>query len=106
LLIGAFSSQMRAIPSFLSMFKTAYKRWLSAFLFFLVAGASAVPQETPSLPAAATEFVQMIQSRAGSPSAVAITFQNLSSLSVERQEALQNAIFNGFRNAGSPCHLF
>jgi len=81
------------------MFKTAYKRWLSAFLFFLVAGASAVPQETASLPAAATEFVQIIQSRAGSPSAVAITFQNLSSLSVERQEALQNAIFNGFRNA-------
>jgi hypothetical protein len=81
------------------MFKTANRRWLCAFLFWVVAGASAVPQEASSLPAAATEFVQLIQSRAGSPSAVAVTFQNLSSLSQERQEALQNAIFNAFRNA-------
>ena len=81
------------------MLKTANQRWLCAFLFFCVAAFSAVPQEAPSLPAAATEFVQLIQSRAGSPSAVAVTFQNLSSLSPERQEALQNAIFNAFRNA-------
>jgi hypothetical protein len=79
--------------------KTANRRWLCAFLFCVVAVASAASQETPSLPAAATEFVQLIQSRAGSPSAVAVTFQNLSSLSPERLEALQNAIFNAFRNA-------
>ena len=41
----------------------------------------------------------MILSRSGSPSAVAVTFQNLSSLSPEAQEATQNAIFNGFRGA-------
>jgi hypothetical protein len=79
--------------------KTANRRWLCAFLFCVVAVASAASQETSSLPAAATEFVQLIQSRAGSPSAVAVTFQNLSSLSPERLEALQNAIFNAFRNA-------
>src|SRR5258707_1725184 len=79
--------------------KTAYRRWLCVFLFLFVAAASVNPQDVPSLSSAATEFIQMIQSRAGSPSAVAITFQNLSSLSPERQEASQNAIFNGFRNA-------
>jgi hypothetical protein len=41
----------------------------------------------------------MILSRSGSPSAVAVTFQNLSSLSSEAQEATQNAIFNSFRGA-------
>jgi hypothetical protein len=81
------------------MLKTAYRRCLCAFLFWVVAVASAVPQDIPSLPTSATEFVQLIQSRAGSPSTVAVTFQNLSSLSPERQEALQNAIFNAFRNA-------
>jgi len=60
---------------------------------------AAETQETSSLPTAATEFVHMILSRAGSPSAVAVTIQNLSSLAPETQEALQNAIFNGFRSA-------
>src|SRR5260221_13823885 len=81
------------------MLKTAYKRWLCAFLFFFMAAALAIPQDTPFLPAAATEFVQMILSRSGSPAAIAVTFQNLSSLSPEAQEATQNAIFNGFRSA-------
>lgn len=79
--------------------KTANQRWLCAFLFWVAAASSAIAQDAPSLPAAATEFVQLIQSRAGSPSAVSVTFQNLSSLSAERQETLQNAIFNSFRNA-------
>ena len=51
------------------------------------------------MPSAATEFVQLILSRGGSPSAVAVTFQNQSSLPPDSQEALQNAIFNAFRNA-------
>jgi hypothetical protein len=81
------------------MFKTANRRWLCAFLFFFMAAALAIPQDTPSLPPAATEFVQTILSRSGSPAAVAVTFQNLSSLSPEAQEAIQNAIFNGIRSA-------
>ena len=60
---------------------------------------AAETQDTTSLPTAATEFVHMILSRAGSPSAVAVTIQNLSSLAPETQEAIQNAIFNGFRSA-------
>jgi hypothetical protein len=79
--------------------KTANRRWLCGFVFCALAGTLVIAQDTPSLPAAATEFVQLIQSRAGSPSAVAVTFQNVSSLSPERQEALQNAIFNAFRSA-------
>jgi hypothetical protein len=81
------------------MLKTAYRRWLCAFLFFCLVSALAIPQDPPSLPAVAMEFVQLIQSRAGSPSAVAVTFQNISSLPPERQEATQNAIFNAFHNA-------
>jgi hypothetical protein len=81
------------------MLKTAYKRWFCALLVFCVAAVAAAAQDAPPLPAAATEFVHMILSRAGSLSAVAITFQNLSSLSPETQDALQNAILNGFRSA-------
>ncbi|HEX3153116.1 MAG TPA: hypothetical protein VHV32_00760, partial [Candidatus Angelobacter sp.] len=81
------------------MHKTANQRWLCAFFFFWVVAFSVLAQQTPSFPVAANEFVQLIQSRAGAPSAVAVTFQNLSSLSPERLEALQNAIFNSFRNA-------
>jgi hypothetical protein len=90
---------MRSYTKLSSMLNTAKQRGLCAFVFFCVAAVSALAQETPSFPAAANEFVQLIQSRAGSPSAVAVTFQNLSSLSPERLEALQNTIFNSFRNA-------
>jgi hypothetical protein len=79
--------------------KTANRRWLCAFLCCCVAAFSALAQDAPSPSAAATEFAQLIQSRAGSPSAVAVTFQNLSSLPPEQVEGLQNAIFNAFRNA-------
>lgn len=51
------------------------------------------------MPSAAVEFVQLILSRGGSPTAVSVSFQNQSSLPPEAQETLQNAIFNGFRNA-------
>jgi hypothetical protein len=94
-----FQSNEELYQAYYSMPKTANQRWLCAFLLWMVAAASAPAQEPASLPAAATEFVQLIQSRAGSPSAVAVTFQNVSSLSQERQEALQNAIFNALRNA-------
>ncbi|HLK08512.1 MAG TPA: hypothetical protein VKV30_11235 [Candidatus Angelobacter sp.] len=81
------------------MLKTANQRWLCGFLFWVVAASSGVTQDASSLSSTATEFVQLIQSRVGSPSTVAVTFQNLSSFSPEKQEALQNAIFNAFRNA-------
>jgi hypothetical protein len=81
------------------MLKTAFKRWFCALLFFCLAAASAAPQDAPSLPSAASEFARMILSRGGSPSAVSVTFQNLSSLPPETQEAIQNAIFNSLRNA-------
>jgi hypothetical protein len=52
----------------------------------------------PPLPAA-QEFVQQILSRSGSPSSVAVSFQNVSELPRQDQEAVQNAIFTAFRNA-------
>ena len=100
LLIAMFSSQMRSYTKLLFNAQDRQSTMAVRVYVLDVAVASAVPQEAAaSLPAAATEFVQLIQSRAGSPSAVAVTFQNVSSVSPERQEALQNAIFNAFRNA-------
>jgi hypothetical protein len=85
-------------PHFRFMLKTAFMLWCSAIVLFLPSGARA-QQETQSLPAAANEFVQQILSRSGAPSAVAVSFENVSSLSTETQDNLKNAIFNAFRNA-------
>ncbi|HEY2113939.1 MAG TPA: hypothetical protein VGJ51_02540 [Candidatus Angelobacter sp.] len=90
---------MKVTVSFPYMLKTAFKRRFCALLFFCLAAASAAPQDAPSLPPAASEFAHLILSRAGSPSALSVTFQNVSSLPPETQEAMQNAIFNVFRGA-------
>jgi hypothetical protein len=55
-------------------------------------------QQEPQSPAA-QEFVQQILSRSGSPSSIAVSFQNVSELPRQDQEAVQNAIFTAFRNA-------
>jgi hypothetical protein len=80
------------------MLKTAFKQWAFALLILALPAASTAQQEAPST-SAATEFVQLILSRSGSPSTVAVSFQNLASLPMETQEALQNAMFNAFRSA-------
>jgi hypothetical protein len=82
-----------------NMLKTAFKQWVCALLVLSLPRAAAAQQEPPSIPSAATEFVQLILSRGGSPSAVAVTFQNLAAIPTETQESLQNAMFNAFRSA-------
>ena len=84
------------------MLKTFHRAWPALFCLIVPAllfcqGAQDVP---PPLPAVAAEFAQQIVSRAGSPSTVALSFQNISVLPPDSQEAVQNAMFNGFRNAG------
>lgn len=59
----------------------------------------AAQQAEQPLPVVANEFVQQILSRAGSPTSIAVGFQNVSSLPPDNQEAVQNAIFNAFRGA-------
>jgi hypothetical protein len=81
------------------MLKTALKPWFCALLFLFLPAASACQQEAASMPSTAAEFVQLILSRGGSPSAVAVTFQNQSLLPPDAQESLQNAILNAFRGA-------
>jgi hypothetical protein len=81
------------------MLKTALKPWFCALLVLVLPAASACQQEASSVPSAAVEFVQLILSRGGSPTAVSVSFQNQSSLPPEAQETLQNAIFTAFRNA-------
>ena len=61
---------------------------------------SSSQQDSPSsLAAAAVEFAQQILSRTGPLAAVAVSFQNTSSLAPESQEAVQNGVFTVFRNA-------
>src|SRR5262245_14766382 len=81
------------------MLKTAIKLWFCAILLLALPVALWPQQEAQPLPAAANEFVQQILSRSGSPSSIAVGFQNVSSLPPASQEALQNAIFNAFRGA-------
>jgi hypothetical protein len=53
-----------------------------------------------SVTVASNSLVQEVLSRAGSPSSLAVSFQNVSQVPAELQEAAQNAIFAGLRNAG------
>ncbi len=87
------------MSAFYYMLKTASRLCFWATLVFCLPAASSAQQEAPSIPSAATEFVQLILSRGGSPSAVSVSFQNMSSLPPETLEPLQNSIFNAFRNA-------
>lgn len=80
------------------MLKTAFKQWFCVALFFLV-GTAFAQQEQQSTASAANEFVQQVLSKGGMPSSVAVTFQNVSSLSPDAQESLQNTMFNALRNA-------
>ncbi|HET9837654.1 MAG TPA: hypothetical protein VFR84_05410 [Candidatus Angelobacter sp.] len=79
------------------MLKTALYRCCAIVLLLPVCAVS--QQEPQPLPVMANDFVQQILSRSGSPSAVAVTFQNIASISQEAQEAAQNAILNAFRAA-------
>lgn len=86
---------------FRHMSKTALQPHIAVLVFFaLVAGAAAQQNGRPSPTAAANSFVQDVLSRAGAPSAVTLSFENLSSLSQEAQEAAKAAITAGFREAG------
>ncbi|HMF92369.1 MAG TPA: hypothetical protein VKL40_17115 [Candidatus Angelobacter sp.] len=83
------------------MSKTALQPYLSVLVFFaLIAGATAQQNSPGPTTAAANSFVQDLLSRAGTPSAVTVSFENISSLSPEGQETAQNSIMTAFREAG------
>ena len=87
--------------AFPHMLKTASKLYFCAILPFILLAGSAAQQDTqPPLASAANDFVQQILSRSGSPSAIAVTFQNISALAPDAVESLQNLIFTAFRNSG------
>lgn len=67
----------------------------------LLLGSHGLAQEGPSpWQPAADDLVQQVLSRAGSPSAITLTFANLSSLTVAEQSAIKQVTMSGFRNAG------
>jgi hypothetical protein len=83
------------------MSQTALNRCLFVLLFFTLTAGAAPQQSSPSPTLAiAQSFVREILSRSGSPSTVAVSFQNVSLLPAETQEAAQNAVFTSFRDAG------
>lgn len=80
--------------------KTAFYRCFFVIMLVGPACAAATQSDAQSPPVAAADFVQQILARAGSPSAVSVSFQSISVLPTDLQESVQNAIFTGFRNAG------
>jgi hypothetical protein len=82
------------------MLKTALLPILLLVTFYLQSGAAAQQNAPAPMAVAASELAQQVLSRSGSPSAIAVTFQNLSSIPAETQDAIQNAVFSAFRNAG------
>lgn len=81
------------------MLKTAISPGFAAILLCISSAMLTAQQTEPPLPAVAGEFVQQILSRSASPTSVSVSFQNVSSLPADSQEAVQNAIFNAFRGA-------
>src|SRR5262245_54532976 len=86
---------------FRHMVKTPLHRYLCVLILLTLTAEAAPQQNSPSpIDVATQSFVQEILSRAGSPSAVTVSFQNISLLPGETQETAQNSIFTAFRNAG------
>jgi hypothetical protein len=85
---------------FPSMFHAALRcAALFALLSLAVPGLAQQEKPLPWQPAA-DDLVQQMLSRAGSPSAINLTFANLSSLTTGEQSAIKLAIMTDFRNAG------
>ena len=77
--------------------KTAYRPYLCLLVpLLLVAGVRAQQEDS-----AASQFVQEILARGGTPSAVNVSFENMSSLSAADHDALKKSILNSFRAAGT-----
>ena len=73
-----------------------------ALVAVLFLGMTCRAQQEPPSPwqSSADDFVQQILSRAGSPSAITLTFANLSSLSANDQSTIKQLIMTDFRNSG------
>src|SRR5215470_14116665 len=80
--------------------KPSTRSFLAFLLFGIVVTVAAQQPVQPPVTQIANAFVQDVLSRAGSPSTVAISFQNLSQLSADAQQAAQNAIVASLRGAG------
>jgi len=80
------------------MLKTALYRGFCAVLLIVPVYAVA-QQDSQPLAAAANDLVQQILSRGGTPTSVAVSFQNVVNLPPEVQESAQNAILNALRGA-------
>jgi hypothetical protein len=95
---------MRATSHNQFMVKTTIHRVIpiiSLLALTLIAAQAQQPEpQPPSLANVGNEFVRQIISRTGSLSTASVSFRNISVLPTESQEAVQNAIFSGFRNAG------
>ena len=83
------------------MLKKLVKLSLSGLILLLPLGAIQAQQPGPSpVAVAANDLVQEILSRSGSPATMTVSFQNVSQMKPDLQEAAQSSIFAGLRNAG------
>jgi len=86
---------------FPSMFNAALRR-SAMLLTALLLGFNCKAQQESQSPwqAAVGDLVQQVLSRMGSPSAVSLSFANLSSLTANEQSTIKQTIMTDFRNAG------
>lgn len=86
---------------FIFIMKMACRPYVCVLIPCLLLACCAAQQETQSSwQTSANEFVQQTLTRAGSPAAITLSFENLSSLGPAEQETLKPLILNSFRAAG------
>ena len=69
-------------------------------LFLLLSRCMAQQETTSPWQSSASEFVQAILSRAGSPPAITVSFENVSTLSSADYDGLKKLLLTNFRNSG------
>src|SRR5947207_9669329 len=82
------------------MFKTMLRYCVCPLLFLLLSRCMAQQETTSLWQSSASEFVQAILSRAGSPSAITVSFENVSTLASADYDGLRKLLLANFRNSG------
>ena len=82
------------------MFKTTLRSCLSPLMLLLLSQCLAQQEAASPWQTPASEFVQAVLARAGSPAAITVSFENVSTLSSADYDALKKLLLADFRNSG------
>ena len=82
------------------MFKTTLRSCLPPLMLLLLSQCLAQQETASPWQTPASEFVQAVLARAGSPAAITVSFENVSTLSNADYDALKKLLLADFRNSG------